>query len=125
GSRWRPPDARRDRPAGARGRVAAAQAQARPTLRLALVFVVAGAVAAALPATTGRWLPLHLFLAGALALAISGATQLFAVTWAAAPAPNHRAATAQRWLVAAGAAGVAVTREVDASRALVATAGVV
>ena len=98
-------------PSGAANRVAMAQAQARPTLLLAVAFVVAAAVAGLADPATGRWLPLHLFLAGGLVLAISGASLLFAVTWSAAPAPPGRLVALQRALVAVGAVSVVVVRE--------------
>ncbi|MFP3901386.1 MAG: hypothetical protein ACLFXM_11055 [Acidimicrobiia bacterium] len=103
--------------------MAAVRAQARPTLRLAVLFAVAAAVAAAASPSTGRWLPLHLFLAGGLGLAISAATQQFAVTWSAGPAPPRVAAQAQRWSVALGAAGVTAAREADLPWAVLAVAG--
>lgn len=126
-SRWRDGagDRAPGRPTGARGRVAAVQAQARPTLLLAVAFAVAAAVLALVPADTGRWLPLHLFLAGTLVLAISGASQLFAVTWSAGPAPPGAAVAAQRWAVAAGAAGIVAVRELDGPTWALALAGAV
>lgn len=90
-----------------------AQRQAARTLGIAVGFVVAGPATLAIPHDTGNWLPLHLVLVGGLLSAISGATQLLAVTWSAAPAPHDRLAGTQRWLVAAGAVAVAVGREVD------------
>ncbi len=48
------------------------------------------------------WGPLHAFLAGTVLLAISGATQMFTITWSAAPAPRAGLATGQRWAVAGG-----------------------
>lgn len=95
-------------------RVVDAQRQAARTLGIALVFVVAGPVMLVVPHDTGNWLPLHLVLAGGLLSAISGSSQLLAVTWSAAPAPDDRLAGAQRWLLAAGAVIVAVGRELDA-----------
>jgi hypothetical protein len=50
---------------------------------MALLFAVSAGVATVVPHRTGAWLPLHLFLVGALLLAISGTTRLFAVTWSA------------------------------------------
>jgi nitrite reductase (NO-forming) len=98
-------------PQGAARRVAIVQAQARATLRLGGGFAIAAALALVVPHRTGAWLPLHLFLAGSLLLAISASTQLFAVTWAAGPAPRDRVATTQRWLLAAGVALLATARE--------------
>jgi nitrite reductase (NO-forming) len=96
---------------GAAGRVAEVQHQARPTFVCAAAFLVAAALAGALPHDTGRWLPLHLALAGGLVVAVSGATQFLAVTWGAAPAPRRGIASAQRWFVVAGALLVALGRE--------------
>lgn len=110
GSRWRR-SGKGPAPRGAPGRVPAAQAQARKALTLSGGFVAASLSAWAVPTELGRWLPLHLFLAGAVVLAISGATILFTVTWAAAPAPPTGTTTTQRWLVAVGAAGVGLGRE--------------
>jgi hypothetical protein len=112
-----------ERPRGAAGRVAAVQHQARQTLATALVFALAAPVTALLPHRTGAWLPLHLFLVGALLLAISGATQLLAVTWSAAPAPAASTASVQRWLLAGAAVALAVGREVRAPRWCIALAG--
>lgn len=65
-----------------------------------------GLVRLAVPGTW--WGPLHAFVAGTVLLAISGATQLFSVTWAAAVPADRRLAAAQRWTVAIGVAGVLV-----------------
>lgn len=96
------------RPAAVRNRVRIAQAAARDGLVMAGLFTVAALVAAAAGTTGGRWLPLHLALAGGLVAAISGATVLLAVTWSAGPAPRPTVTRAQLGLVAGGAAGVAV-----------------
>lgn len=48
------------------------------------------------------WGPLHAFLAGTVLLAIAGATQMFTITWAAAPAPPAMLAAGQRWALVAG-----------------------
>jgi nitrite reductase (NO-forming) len=92
-------------------RVAIVQGQARSALRLAAAFGAAAAVAIVAPHRTGAWLPLHLFLVGSVLLAVSGAARLFAVTWSAGEPAGTRLVTAQRWLIAAGAAGLAVGRE--------------
>lgn len=92
-------------------RVAIAQGHARPTLLAAAAFAVAAPLAALVPHDTGTWLPLHLLLVGALLTAVSGATQLLAVTWSAAPAPADRLVRAQRVSVVLGAAAVAAGRE--------------
>lgn len=99
------------RPQAAPGRVAEVQRQTRPTLALSALFLAVAPIAAVLHHDTGRWLPLHLALAGGLVLAVSGATQFLSVTWGAAPAPAAWAVAAQRWLVAGGAVLVAVGRE--------------
>lgn len=110
-------------PRGSSGRVAVAQRQARVTLGLAGAFAVAATVALVVPHRSGEWLPLHLFLTGALLLAISAATQLFAVTWAAGPPPSDRVAGTQRWLLAVGVVLLASARELRWSEALVAAGG--
>lgn len=127
-SRWRPPDGPASgRPAtrGAAGRVRAAQHQARAALALAALFAAAAAAAAVAPHDLGTWLPLHLFLAGGVTAAISGATVLFTVTWAAAPAPPGWLPALQRACVAAGAGGLAAVRLADAPPAVLAVAGVI
>ncbi|MFN8035375.1 MAG: hypothetical protein U0V73_05530 [Acidimicrobiia bacterium] len=110
-------------PVAAEGRVATVQRQTRATFALVGIFALAALAAVVVPHRTGRWLPLHLFLAGALLLAISGAAQLFAVTWAAGPPPSARLAAAQRGLLAAGAAGVAFGRELRAPDVVTGAAG--
>jgi nitrite reductase (NO-forming) len=119
-SRWRTTPT-----AGARGsadRVRLSHAQARTTLRLALAFIAAAALAAAVG--SARWLPLHLFLAGGMVLAISGVSLMLTVTWSAAPAPADRWVAAQRTLVAAGAAWVAAGRQADLGDAVIGVAAV-
>lgn len=97
--------------------------QTRRTLRLAVAFTVAAGAASVVPHDTGAWLPLHLFLVGALLLAISGATRLFVVTWSASNPITGWPVAAQRWLVAGGAAGLAAGRELTWPTALIAMAG--
>jgi nitrite reductase (NO-forming) len=108
---------------GAAGRVVVVQRQARITLFVSGGFAVAAVLALVVPHRTGTWLPLHLFLAGTLLLAISAATQLFAVTWAAGPPPSDRLAAVQRGLLAAGVALLAAGRELRWPSAWVAAAG--
>jgi nitrite reductase (NO-forming) len=91
------------------------------TLRFALVFVAAAALAWA--AADAAWLPLHLFLAGGVVLAISGVSLMLTVTWSAAPAPSDRLVGVQRSCIAVGAAGVAVGRHFDLPAWVVAVAG--
>lgn len=50
------------------------------------------------------WGPLHSFLAGTVLLAIAGATQMFTITWSAAPAPPAVLSRTQRWTLVAGVA---------------------
>jgi nitrite reductase (NO-forming) len=88
-----------------------------------LGFLVAALVAAVVPHETGRWLPLHVFLAGGVVLAISTVSLYLTTTWAAAPAPADPMVVGQRVLVGAGAAGVAVGRELDAPTVFVALCG--
>jgi nitrite reductase (NO-forming) len=108
---------------GPTGRVALVQGQTRTTLAVAFTFVVATAIALVIPHHTGWWLPLHLFLAGALLLAISAATQFFAVTWAAGPPVSNRMAAAQRWLLAVGVVLLVAARELRWPRALAGLGG--
>ncbi len=106
---------------GAPDRIRRSHAQTRTTLRLALAFIAAAALA--VPAGGSRWLVLHLFLVGGVMLAISGVSLMLTVTWSAAPAPAGRWVVAQRTLVAVGAAGVAFGREVGVSDIIVGIAG--
>jgi nitrite reductase (NO-forming) len=110
---------------GAPDRVKLAHAQAVPTLRLALVFLAAAIVTIPLRQSTAEWLPLHLFLAGTVVLAISGVSLLLTITWAAAPAPAPAPVTVQRWCVAGGAATIALGRASSAPDAVVAAGGTV
>lgn len=93
-----------------RRRVVASHEIAFTAFRLAGVFAaVAGGWAIWVLVAGGSWWgPMHALLLGTVTLAIGGATQLFTITWAAAPAPPASVATAQRWSVAAGAATVLV-----------------
>lgn len=104
-------------------RVKVVQRQAGRALRMAAAYAVAGGVAVVVPHRTGAWLPLHLVLVGALLLAISGAGRLFAVTWSAAEPAGAVPVAVQRWLIAAGAAGLAIGREARLPVAFVAAAG--
>lgn len=106
-----------------RPRVTTVQAQARAALRLAVGFGLAAAVAAVVPHRTGSWLPLHLFLVGTLGLAVSGATRLFAVTWSAGVPAHPTLVAVQRRLLAVGAGGLALGRELGAPAVLLAIFG--
>lgn len=83
----------------------------RLALRAFQMAGVFGAVAAVWSVVTmvrggSWWGPLHAFVAGAVLLSISGASQMFTITWAASPAPSSRVTTGQRWLVAGGVVAV-------------------
>jgi nitrite reductase (NO-forming) len=108
---------------GAADRVRISHGQTRTTLRLALAFI--GTAAVATGAGGARWLPLHLFLAGGVVLAISGVSLMLTVTWSAAPAPSDRLAAAQRLCIAFGAAGITIAREAELADGLLAAAGIV
>ncbi|MEX2322432.1 MAG: hypothetical protein WEA29_01510 [Acidimicrobiia bacterium] len=88
-----------------RGRVARSHTVAAAAFRLAGGFIAWSMGWAVVVAVRGGvwWGPLHTFMVGAVLLAISGATQLFTVTWAAAVPADRRAAGAQRWVLAVGA----------------------
>lgn len=102
-------------------RVRVSHQQTRVTLRLALAFIAAGAIAAVVG--DSRWLPLHLLLAGGAVLAISGVSLMLTVTWSAAPAPDGRRVALQRAAVAGGAAGVGAGRGLSLPDAVVGVAG--
>lgn len=89
-------------------RVVESHTLARAAFRLAGVFgaVAAGWAIAVLVRGGSWWGPLHSFLAGSVFLAISGASQMFTITWAAAPAPPGRTTSLQRWTAAVGVAGI-------------------
>jgi nitrite reductase (NO-forming) len=78
--------------------------------RAARVWLTAAGLALLLPTSTrlGIWLPLHLALAGAASVAISGAMQNFALTLTATPAPPLPLVWAQFGLANLGAGLVAV-----------------
>ncbi len=98
------------RPEPTRRRVVESHHVASRAFALGGGFIVAAALWSAWVSTRGGswWGPIHAFLAGAVLLAISGATQLFTVTWSAAPPPQAVAAAVQRWAVAVGVALVLV-----------------
>jgi nitrite reductase (NO-forming) len=108
---------------GAPGRVALAHRHAAPAFRQALVFALAAAMVAPVAGLDRIWVPLHLLLIGGVLSAVSGATQLFAVTWSAAPPPPTRLVVVQRWLLGAGAVVVVVGREIQISDVIVAAGG--
>jgi len=91
-------------------RVIESHSIARLALRLGGVFALVAITWAVVVLIRGGswWGPLHAFLAGTVLLAISGAAQMFTITWASAPAPSRILATFQRWAVAGGTAVVLV-----------------
>jgi nitrite reductase (NO-forming) len=104
---------RREARDGRHGRVAAVHAQTRRGLLVAVGFALAAIAAAVARAGSGWWLPLHLFVVGALLSAISATTQMLAVTWSSAPAPPPLVAAAQRWCLAGGTIALVVGRETE------------
>ena len=95
--------------------MAIAHHQAAPGLGLTVGFAGAAGLAALVPHDTGTWLPLHLFLLGALLSAISAAAPLLAVTWSTSTPPASGAVRAQRVLLTGGVVGLAAARELDAA----------
>lgn len=79
---------------------------ARLAFRLAAVFgVVAGVWAIVVLIRGGSWWgPLHSFVAGTVLAAISGASQMFTITWSAAAPPSPTLTALQRWLLGGGVA---------------------
>jgi nitrite reductase (NO-forming) len=71
------------------------------------------------------WGAMHAFLAGTVLLAISGATQLFTITRAAAPPPRASIATSQRWAVAIGVGLALIGMTAASPWAIAAGAGLV
>jgi nitrite reductase (NO-forming) len=110
-------------PRGAPGRAATAQRDAWRTIRLAAAFLVTAAVVGVVGGRAETWTALHLLLVGGVLGAVSAATQLFAVTWSASPAPPSRVVALQRWSLAAGALIVVVGRRSDAPAAVVGAGG--
>ncbi len=93
-----------------RGRVVQSHSIARRAFIAAACFGAVSVVWALVVAFRGGswWGPLHSFLAGTVLLAISGASQMFTITWSASPAPPAGLVRAQRWLMTAGVAAVLV-----------------
>lgn len=93
-----------------RRRVVESHGLARSAFRLAGVFGGVALIWSVVVLVRGGswWGPLHAFLAGTVLLAISGASQLFTITWAAARAPSRSLTSAQRWSAAAGVVAVLV-----------------
>ena len=108
-------------------RVIASHGIARAAFRAAGVFAVVAVVWTIWVLVQGGswWGPLHAFLAGTVLLAIAGATQLFTITWAAAPAPPAALADGQRWTLVAGVALVLIGMGLSVGWAVFVGAGVV
>lgn len=105
---------RKQRPGG--GRVVESHRIARSAFVCALFFalVAAGWSVYVLTAGGAWWGPLHAFLAGTVLLAISGASQMFTITWSSTVPPSRTLVATQRWLLVSGvgAALVGVTFDV-------------
>ncbi len=86
------------------GRVVASHEIARAAFLAALGFaIVAVAWSVYVLAVGGPWWgPLHAFLAGTVLLAISGASQMFTITWSSTVPPRRVISSTQRWLLIAG-----------------------
>lgn len=98
-------------PSGGAKRVVASHAIARRAFRAGAAFAVAAVVWAIVILVRGGswWGPIHAFLAGAVLLAIAGASQMFTITWAASPPPPVWMSNTQRWLLVAGTTLVLVS----------------
>lgn len=98
------------RPADRAGRVTGSHIIARRALAAAGAFalVALGWGVFVLVQGGSWWGPLHAFLAGTVLLAISGASQMFTITWAAAPASPAWLAQLQLGLVVAGVIAVLI-----------------
>ncbi|HEX6146465.1 MAG TPA: hypothetical protein VF083_06770 [Acidimicrobiia bacterium] len=97
------------------GRVVHSHTIARRALAGAAFFALVAMVWAVVVLTGGGswWGPLHAFLVGTVLLAISGASQMFTITWSASPAPPGWLSAVQRWLVGAGAGAVLIGVSAD------------
>lgn len=86
------------------GRVAISHRVASASFRVAGVFGLIAVIWAFVVLVRGGswWGPLHSFLVGTVLFAIAGASQMFTITWAAAPPPPDAVSRAQRWVTAAG-----------------------
>ncbi len=98
------------RPTKGESRVVEAHRLVRRAFAIAAGFGVTAAAWAVVVFIRGGswWGPLHAFLAGAVLAAISGASQMFTITWSSAPAPPRRASLVQGSGLAAGVALVLV-----------------
>ncbi len=97
-------------------RVIASHSIARRSFFGAAAFAVVAAIWSVLVIVRGGswWGPMHSFVAGTVLLAISGASQMFTITWAASIPPKASLAASQRWLIGLGvvSALVGVTAEI-------------
>lgn len=100
-----------------KGRVVESHHIARTALVAALVFtlVAVGWSIFVLAAGGSWWGPLHAFLAGTVLLAISGASQMFTITWSSTTPPPRNRVLTQRWLIIVGVAAVLVGVTFDIS----------
>lgn len=91
-------------------RVIASHSIARRAFVGAAGFAVVAAVWSVLVLVRGGswWGPMHAFVAGTVLLAISGASQMFTITWAASIPPKASLPATQRWLIGAGMVSVLV-----------------
>lgn len=92
-------------------RVTIVHAQSQTTFVVAGLFIASAVVTALMENRTGWWLPLHLFLLGAVLTTISGATQLLAVPWCSSPAPHTWIVRTQQVLLGAGVVLLATAHE--------------
>ncbi len=98
-----------------RARVVQSHVIARRAFASAGIFAIIAVIWAGVVLVGGGswWGPLHAFLAGTVLLAISGASQMFTITWSASPAPPRRLVSAQLWSVTVGVAVVLVAVTLD------------
>jgi nitrite reductase (NO-forming) len=87
-----------------RGRVVESHRIARAAFVAALGFAVVAAGWSVYVLLVGGswWGPIHSFLAGTVLLAISGASQMFTITWSSTTPPSPVVVATQRWLLVAG-----------------------
>lgn len=75
---------------------------------LFFAIVTIGWALVVLSAGGSWWGPMHAFLAGTVLLAISGASQMFTITWSSTRPPSGRTTATQRWLLILGTATMLV-----------------
>lgn len=92
------------------GRVAASHQIARAAFVAASGFaIVAVALSIYVLVAGGAWWgPMHAFLAGTVLLAISGASQMFTITWSSTVPPRRVISSTQRWLLIIGIGSVLI-----------------